>query len=202
MKLWHCINTRSLRALWMLEEVGVDYELEVLPYPPRVKAPEYLEDSPLGSIPYFVDGDIALTESVVICQYLADRYKPELSIASQQTKDHFQFLNWLQFGEASMMTDLSMTVRYRLMDADYYSGVIKEFEERYLRKLNYLNQKLENRQYLMGDCFTVADISVGYTLFIGSKFPFYEQYPAAVKNYLTRLQERDAFKRALARKAP
>ncbi len=75
MKLWHCASARSLRPLWALEEMGLEYELEILPFPPRVFQREYLKVNSLGTVPFFVDGDTEMTESVAICQYLVDRYQ-------------------------------------------------------------------------------------------------------------------------------
>ena len=70
MKLYHCRDSRSLRPLWALEEMGIAYELEDLPFPPRVFRKEYLGVNPLGTVPYFVDGETRMTESVAICHYL------------------------------------------------------------------------------------------------------------------------------------
>ena len=61
--LYHCENARSFRALWALEEIGLDYALKMLPFPPRFLARDYLEINPLGTIPYFVDGETRMTDS-------------------------------------------------------------------------------------------------------------------------------------------
>ena len=66
LKLYHCKNARSLRPLWMMEELGLDYDLTVLPFPPRVLQKDYLAINPLGTIPYFEDGNIRMTESSAI----------------------------------------------------------------------------------------------------------------------------------------
>ena len=66
MKLWHCVGARSLRALWALEELGLDYELEVMPFPPRMFQRDFLEVNSLGTIPYLQDGDLSMTESCAI----------------------------------------------------------------------------------------------------------------------------------------
>ncbi len=76
MTLYHCINARSFRVLWMLEELGLPYELKVLPFPPRSRDEQYLEVNPLGTIPAFLDGDVWMSESAAICQYLAARHSP------------------------------------------------------------------------------------------------------------------------------
>ena len=75
MKLWHCHNARSLRPLWALEEMGLEYELEVLPFPPRVFQKTYLGTNVLGTVPYFVDGDTHMTESSGVCHYLVEKYE-------------------------------------------------------------------------------------------------------------------------------
>ena len=68
--LYHCARARSFRPLWTLEELGLPYELKMLPFPPRVFAKEYLGINPLGTIPLMLDGEIRMTESAAIAQYL------------------------------------------------------------------------------------------------------------------------------------
>ena len=74
--LYHCAAARSFRPLWMLEELGLPYELKMLPFPPRVFAKEYLAINPLGTIPFMIDGDTKMTESSGICHYLGTRHGP------------------------------------------------------------------------------------------------------------------------------
>ncbi|HBS30336.1 MAG TPA: glutathione S-transferase, partial [Parvularcula sp.] len=73
MKLYHCQGARSLRCVWALEEMGLPYELETLPFPPRVFAKQYKDVNPLGTVPALVDGGVTLTESSGICHYLAEK---------------------------------------------------------------------------------------------------------------------------------
>ena len=75
MKLWHCHDARSLRALWALEEMNLEYDLEVMPFPPRFLHDGYLDINVLGTVPYFVDGDAHMTESTAICHYLIEKYQ-------------------------------------------------------------------------------------------------------------------------------
>jgi glutathione S-transferase len=74
--LYHCHDARSFRPLWTLEEMGLPYELKMLPFPPRAAAPDYLAVNPLGTVPTFFDGNMRMTESAAICQYLVTRYGP------------------------------------------------------------------------------------------------------------------------------
>ena len=73
-KLWHCHNTRSLRPLWALEEMALNYELVNLPFPPRFHQKEYKDINELGTVPYLVDGPAQLTESSAMLLYLAEKY--------------------------------------------------------------------------------------------------------------------------------
>ena len=66
MKLYHCKNSRSVRPMWALEELGLSYDLVVMPFPPRSEYKGYLDINPLGTVPTFIDGDILMTESTGI----------------------------------------------------------------------------------------------------------------------------------------
>jgi glutathione S-transferase len=85
MKLWHCVGARSLRALWTLEELGFDYELEVMPFPPRVFQRDYLEVNPSARFPSSRTG-VAMTESCAICQYLATARVASISACRRSTR--------------------------------------------------------------------------------------------------------------------
>ena len=112
MKLWHCANARSFRALWALEEMGLDYELEVLPFPPRVFKKDYLSINPLGTIPYLVDGDTHMTESSGICLYLVERFQRyELGLKADHP-EYGDYLNWLFHSDATLTFPQTIYFRY------------------------------------------------------------------------------------------
>ena len=110
--LYHCRDARSFRALWALEEVGVPYELKLLPFPPRFLQREYLEINPLGTVPLLIDGETRMTESAAICQYLADRYAgPPLAVDKSEPA-YGAYLNALHFGEATLTFPQTIVLRY------------------------------------------------------------------------------------------
>ena len=110
--LHHCINARSFRPLWMLEELQLPFELHVLPFPPREQRREYLAVNPLGTVPAFFDGAMRMTESAAICQYLVTRYGPtELDVAPGDAA-YGDFLNWLHLGEATLTFPQAIVLRY------------------------------------------------------------------------------------------
>lgn len=95
--LYHCANARSFRPLWTLEELGLSYDLRMLPFPPRFLKREYLDLNPLGTIPLLIDGETRMTESAAICQYLVTRYGPSTLAVAPDEPGYGPFLNWLHF---------------------------------------------------------------------------------------------------------
>ena len=102
MKLYHCKDARSFRALWALEELGLDYELINMEFPPRATYPGYLDLNPLGTVPTFIDGDVTLTESSGICQYLVDKYGPSPLGIGVNEPGYGEYLNWLYRSDATL----------------------------------------------------------------------------------------------------
>src|SRR5438445_12336736 len=97
--LYHCDAARSFRPLWMLEEMGLPYELKMLPFPPRVFAKEYLALNPLGTIAYVIDGDTRMTESSAICDDVGAKCSLTTLIAVLDDPAYAAFPNWLYFSD-------------------------------------------------------------------------------------------------------
>ena len=114
--LYHCVDARSFRALWALEEVGIPYQLRMLPFPPRYLAREYLEVNPLGTIPLMIDGETRMTKSAAICQYLAERYAgPPLAVRPDEP-GYGAYLNALHCGEATLTFPQTLVLRYSVLE--------------------------------------------------------------------------------------
>ena len=109
--LYHCDGARSFRPLWMLEEMGLPYELKMLPFPPRVFAKEYLAINPLGTIPFLIDGETKMTESSGICHYLGTRYGPTPLIVGPDDPAYGAFLNWMYFSDATLTFPQTLVLR-------------------------------------------------------------------------------------------
>lgn len=200
MKLYHCTDSRSLRALWALEELGISYELELLRFPPRLHHPEYLEVNPLGTVPTLVDGTTVLTESAAMCQYLGDVYGPtELALRPHEA-DYGAYLNWLHRSDATLTFPQTLVLRYSRFEPPErrLPQVVEDYSIWYLSRLRSVETALDDREYLVADRFTMADIAVGYALFLGSTLGLSERYKPNCRRYLDRLTEREAFRRARA----
>jgi glutathione S-transferase len=112
--LYHCHAARSFRPLWMLEELGLPYDLRMLPFPPRVFAKEYLALNPLGTIPLLMDGETRMTESSGICHYLGTRYGPTPLLVGADEPAFGAFLNWMYFSDATLTFPQTLVLRYSL----------------------------------------------------------------------------------------
>ena len=199
MKLWHCNSARSLRPLWALEEMGLDYGLEILPFPPRIFQRDYLSLNRLGTVPYFVDGDTVMTESCAICQYLVDRYRQYDYGLPPEHPEYGAYLNWLHHADATLTFPQTITMRYRVLEpTPEKQPVADDYGKWYLARLRMLDQHLETHDYLVDGRFTIADIAVGYALHLGVSLKFADRYAAQTSAYLDRLVQRPAFQRANA----
>ncbi|PLW81158.1 glutathione S-transferase [Kineobactrum sediminis] len=199
MKLWHCAGARSLRPLWTLEELGLEYELEVLAFPPRLMQPDYLEVNSLGTVPFFVDGSTEMTESTGICQYLVDRYENHGLGLPPEDPDYGAYLNWLHHSDATLTFPQTIVMRYYFLEQDASKRVVADDYAKWFRaRLRRVNERVEQHDYLVADRFTIADIAVGYALFLGSVLHLDKYYKPATAAYLERLMARPAFQRANA----
>jgi glutathione S-transferase len=198
MKLYHCKDARSLRPLWTLEEMGLDYELVNMPFPPRSGFPGYLDVNPLGTVPAFVDQGATMTESSGICHYLVERYGPTDLGVGVNDPAYAEYLNWLYRSDATLTFPQTLVLRYTRLEPPErrQPQVVDDYSIWYLSRLRSVETALENRQFLVADRFTIADITVGYALFLGVSLGLDARYKPNCKRYLAMLMERDAFKRA------
>lgn len=197
MKLWHCNGARSLRPLWALEEMGLDYELEVLPFPPRVFNREYLGINSLGTVPYFEDGETQMTESAGICQYLVDRYEQYDFGLKPAHPEYGAYLNWLHHSDATLTFPQTLVLRYYYLEPiPEKQTVADDYAKWFIARLRRLDTHLENNDYLVDNRFTIADIAVGFALYLGELLKLHDRFKPQTMAYLERLKERPAFQRA------
>lgn len=194
MKLWHCNGARSLRPLWALEEMGLEYELELLPFPPRIFQPDYLQENALGTVPFFRDGEVTMTESSAICQYLVDRYAQWDFGLRADHPEYGAYLNWLHHADATLTFPQTITMRYYYLEpSETKQEVANDYARWFIARLRRLDAHLENHDYLVDGRFTVADIAVGYALFLARSLQLDERFKPQTRAYLERLMERPAF---------
>lgn len=203
MKLFHCYNSRSLRPLWCLEEMGLDYELEIMPFPPRFEREGYLDINPLGTVPAFTDGGITMTESTGICQYLVQEYGPTPLAVTPDEPEYGDFLNWLYRSDATFTFPLALILRYTKLEPEERRNpqVVEDYTIWFFSRIRAVETALEGKVFLVADRFTIADIAVGYALHFGMRLGLSERYKPNTTRYLQALLQRPAFQRTQAIKA-
>jgi glutathione S-transferase len=198
--LHHCMSARSFRPLWALEELGLPYELVMLPFPPRMQARAFLDVNPLGTVPLMVDGRTRMTESAAICQYLCARSAPTQLQVEVGEEDFGAYLNYLHFGEATLTFPQTLVLRYAHFEpeARRQPAVAEDYAKWFLARLRTLEPVLAVQDHLCAGRFTVADISVGYALMLAQHLGLSDRFTPAVAAYWHRLQRREAYQRALS----
>ncbi len=197
-ELHHCVDTRSFRALWALEEAGLPYRLRMWPFPPRALARDYLQHNPLGTVPLLVDGETRMTESAAICHYLATRGGPSRLAVAPGEPDYGAFLNWLHFGEATLTFPQAIVLRYgRFEPAERRLPQAAEDYGRWFgARLRAVEAALSDRDFVCAGRFTMADVSIGYALLLAEISGCDRAFPPAVRGYWNRLQERPGYRAA------
>lgn len=198
--LYTCARSRGLRATWAAEEAGVDIDLKILPFPPRYLAPEYMGINPLGTVPMLVDGETRMTESCAIAHYLATRegYTP-LAIAPGE-RDYGEYCDYTYHADATITFPQTVYMRFCLFEKDKgLQEAGQSYAKWFHKRLIKVEQRLEGREYLCADRFTVADICVGYALILAESVGLDEGVPQSLKDYRARLTARPAYLRSFAR---
>ncbi|MGE0408609.1 MAG: glutathione S-transferase family protein [Amphiplicatus sp.] len=203
LKLYHSPRSRSVRVLWTLEELGLSYELVETPFDRAFfKSPEWRAINPVGKTPVMVDGAERLIESVAIAHYLAEKYGEGKLARRPVDPDYGRFLQFLHFGEAGMGGYGSMLIgQTRLLPENQRNPALKAWAASELKTCcDFIESELQGRDFILGEDFSLADISLGYALYVValSGEAADEILSARTKLYLNRLKERPAWKKAMA----
>jgi glutathione S-transferase len=192
-------NTRAIRVIWVLEEIGAKAEIKSMPYPPRKHAPDYFAVNPTGMVPLLIDGEVRLSESMAICDYLATKHGSPL-VVPLNDPERPQFLQWLWYGESTLMTPLSRLniVRQVERKGPEVDAIIAGARDRVAERLEMLDQRLEGRDFLVAGRLTLADISVSYPLHLVGMLGVDNLLGPRSVAYRERLRARPAYQRAIA----
>jgi glutathione S-transferase len=193
--LWYAPRTRSIRVRWLLEELGVPYELRRVEFnrPDRM----FAQDTPLGKLPVIQDGDMTMCESGAILEYVLERYGNGRLAPPIGDPLRGPFLQWLHFAEATAFAPLGVIIWHTLYagDADTIPGVMESARERGRNALDFLEQSIGGREYLLGD-FTAADVMMGFTLRAAVLLGVLDDRYPRLQHYVARLVARPAFQTA------
>ena len=210
----HLNNSRSQRVLWLLEELGLDYEIRRYQRDPQtLQAPASLREvHPLGKSPVLSDGELTLAESGAIGEYLVERYGEGRLIPPPGTRERLRYSYWMHFAEGSAMPPLLMKLIFDRMEkgpmpffvrpvARGIAGRLKKgfIEPNIARQLDFMEAELEKSPWFAGDQFTAADIQMSFPLEAGAARGGLDAKRPRLMDFLARIHARPAYRRALDR---
>lgn len=199
MKLHHIPGSRSCRVVWLLEELGVPYELAPMSLRDgSLRAPEYRAKNPLGRVPTLEDEGVVFYESGAILQYLLERYGEGRLEPATQSPSRPIFLQWFHWAEATLLPPIVLINgnRFVLKEEDRSDAALRVARRQLAKILAVLDDAVRDKQFLVDDELTAADIMAGYGVTLAKLVGELPDEPTAVHAWLEGLAARPAYKRA------
>jgi glutathione S-transferase/3-isopropylmalate dehydratase len=198
LKIFHAQGARSLRVLWLCEEMGVPYETaEASFFKP---SDEFKSVNPLRTVPAMVDGNVRMIESVAMMIYIMARYGPtELEVKPSEA-GYADYLQYLLFGEAGMAAygNPLVATKFLAPDDQKQNWTVEYLTNAIVKRLEFVCDRLGDKEFVAANRFTAADISVAYIV-AASKFAgIDDKIPSRMRAYYDNLAQRPAFQRAAA----
>jgi len=195
----HLNDSRSQRILWLLEELGLPYEIK--PYQrdaqTRLAPPELKNVHPLGKSPVITDGNRTIIESGAIIDYVIRRHGKGRLQPAPETPAYDEYVQWMHYAEGSAMLPLMLNL-YTTRLGDAAAPLKPRIDGEIANHLAYIDGALKGRQFLVGDALTSADIQMSFVGEVAGAFGKRAEYPN-LDAWTKRLHERPAFKKALER---
>ena len=200
--LYYAPLTRAIRPRWVMEEMGISYTLERPEFVHgRVGGEAFKSVNPLQKIPAMRDGETLMLESLAMMQYLAGRYGPTDLVVTPDEPDYARYLEWLHFGEATMVMANSLMLAHTMLlpedkrNPDLARWAKSEFD----KQAALISERgLGGREWLAGDRLTLADMSVVYMLLLVKLVKQFDNVSDELKAYFKRVTALESWKRACA----
>jgi glutathione S-transferase len=213
----HLNNSRSQRVLWLLEELGVAYEVKRYERDAKtmLAPPELLAVHPLGKSPVIVDGTATLAESGAIIEYLVDRYGGGRLIPAAGTPERLRYTYWLHYAEGSAMPPLLLKLVFDRVANNPAPWPVSAIARRIAgtvtgafigpqlkRHLDYMEAELAAHPWFAGEEFTAADVQMSFPLEAAAARAGLDAGRPRLMAFLDRIHARAAYRRALERGGP
>ena len=154
---------------------------------------EYLDINILGTIPFMIDGEVEMTESVAISQYLVEKYGPtDLQVRSNE-QDYPQYLNWLFHSDATLTFPQTVVLRYKFQEPGVADAAVEGYSRWFVSRLKLLEKSLECKDFLCTNRFTLADICVRYAINLAGALDIKQALKPNIKRWSENLFSRPAF---------
>jgi glutathione S-transferase len=199
MKLYGFGPSRSLRALWGLKELGVDFEfVPVNLLRGEHKHPDFLRLNPAGKLPVLVDGDIVIPESAAIILYLADKYR-EKGLMPTDLKARSQVYRWTLFAVTELEQPLWRITKHTVVypENKRLPADIALAKEEFLAMAALLDAHLEGRRFIVGDNLSVADCVTAYLIDWANQLKLIGDFPR-LRAYLEKMYARPSAPQRIA----
>ena len=198
----HLNNSRSQRIVWLLEELGLDYEIahHARDAVTRLAPPELLEVHPLGKSPVIEDGSVVVAESGAIIEYLIERHGNGALAPARSSADWVAYVQWLHYAEGSAMLPLMLAL-YAGRLGEAAAPLWPRIQGEVTANLSYINTAVTGRSFIVGDSLTGADIQIAFVLEAAAVNGALAAYPEAAR-YLAALQARPGYQRAVVKGGP
>jgi len=214
----HLNNSRSQRILWLLEELGVSYEIQRYQRDAKsmLAPPELLRVHPLGKSPVLTDDDVTVAESGAIIEYLLEKYGAGRLVPPPGTEARRRFTYWLHFAEGSAMPPLLLKLIFDRIGSGqgmpFFAKPIGRaiatkvkalmIEPNLKRQLDYMESELGRSEWFAGDQFSAADIQMSFPVEAAAMRAGLDATRPKLMAFLNKIHARPAFRRALERGGP
>jgi len=195
--VYHAPRTRSVRVLWLLEELGEPYETRLVEFkPPREGF--FSQDTPLGKLPVIEDEGVAICESGAIVEYILERYGRGRLAPAVGDPGRGPFLQWCHYAESTLYPPIGSLIWHHFYrgDAVAVPQVVEDLAGRAASALAFAEKHFGDGDYLLGDEFSAADIMMGFTLNTGRFAGVLDASSPKLLAYLERIETRPAYERA------
>ena len=199
MKLYYARESRAVRVAWILEELGLEYEVHKFSLGERsMREPEYLALHPVGRVPTLQDGDIRLFESGAIVQYLLAKYGNGRFVPPSESSAFASYLQWFHYAEGMIMPPMNtLVVETVLLAPERRTEVNVKRAGKLLNQMLYaVNENLADKDYLVGSEMTAAEFMTGHAVIMSQRLGIDMADKPNLVDYITRLESRDAFQTA------
>jgi|TARA_B100001741_G_C16491752_1_gene570040 glutathione S-transferase len=199
LKVHFVAGTRAGRVVWLLEELGLEYEVNVMPFTKEgLKSPEHRARHALGRVPVLEDGDISIFESGAIIDYVLERHKNGGLKPSSDAPEFPFYLQWYHYCEGMVMPPMNqIVVQTILLPPDRRDETVLNQAKNLLTKsLAPVNEILADQDYLIGD-FSAADMMLGHSCFMANRLGCVNDEMSNIKDYVARIADRPAFQKAI-----
>jgi glutathione S-transferase len=213
----HLNNSRSQRVLWLLEELGLPYEIKHYQRDPAtmLAPPELRQVHPLGKSPVITDGDVTVAETGAIIEYIIERYGNGRLVPAVGSSEHLRYRYWLHFAEGSAMPPLLLKLVFERIKSTkmpfFAKPIARAIADKVLgtlvdpnlkRQLDFIESELQRSEWLAGAEFSAADIQMSFPLEASRQRAGLNASRPKALAWLARIHARPAYQRALERGGP